>query len=226
MKTVDQGFHEFKFHLTTLEKESLAAKNHRASIKACLEENFGLEEFFQSGSFGNGTNVPIHSDVDRFAVIPRENLPENAMRAIRKVHHVLRLRYSTTKGIRVKPPAIIVPFGTDGIETTEIIPAVFVGTHEGDKIYRIPSPSGGVKWILSAPKALRNYINDLDATHDNKLKPLIRFIKAWKYHRKVPIQSVYLELICAAVARDNGLSTPSVDIARILHLCGPTIWLP
>lgn len=218
MKTLDQGFREFGLQLTTPERESAAAKSHRASIKDCLEENFGLQEFFQSGSFGNGTNVPVHSDVDRFAVIPQENLPVNASAALRKVSIALRRRFRTTLGIRVQRPAVVVPFGVDGLETTEIIPAFFVGTHDGEKVYKIPSPDGGSEWIFSAPKGLRNYINEIDATYDNKLKPLVRFVKSWKYHRKVPIQSVYLELTCAAVANLIGLSTPSIDIARVLHL--------
>ena len=217
MKLVAQGFREFQAQLTTPERESLAAQTHRASIEICLKERFGLEGFFQSGSFGNGTNVPVHSDVDRFAVIPRENLPENALQALRIVHRVLRQRFRTTSGIRIRPPAVVVPFGIDGLETTEIIPAYLAGTQAGEKVYGIPSPSGGAKWILSAPQALRSHINEVDTAHDNKLKPLIRFLKAWKYHRKVRVQSVYLDLTCAAMARYIGLFTPSIDIARVLH---------
>ena len=86
-----------------------------------MKENFGLESFFQSGSFGSGTNVPVHSDVDRFAVIPRENLPSDSWAALRKILRVLSQRFSTTKTIRMKPPAIVIPFGFDGLETTEVI---------------------------------------------------------------------------------------------------------
>lgn len=217
MKTVDQGFREFQTQLTTPDNESFAAKNHRASIEACLKERFGLTAFFQSGSFGNGTNVPIHSDVDRFAVIPRENLPRDSKRALRIVRQTLFQRFSTTLRIRMSPPAIIIPFGVDGLETTEVIPAFNAGPYAGQNVYAIPDPGAGTKWILSAPQALRAFINEVDAAQDNKLKPLIRSLKAWKYHRKVQVQSVYLELTCAALARDTGLLTTSIDIAKVLH---------
>lgn len=217
MKTVDQGFREFQTQLTTPENESSAAKNHRASIEACLKESFGLESFFQSGSFGNGTNIPVHSDVDRFAVIPRENLPRNSRVALRKVCQVLARRFSTTGNIRVNPPAIIMPFGVDGLETTEVIPALDLATHAGHKVYAIPDPGHFANWILSAPQGLRSYINETDTAQDNKLKPLIRSLKAWKYHRKAQVQSIYLELACAALARETGLLTNSIDIARVLH---------
>ena len=212
-----QGFREFQTQLTTPKRESTAAQSHRASIEACLKEQFGLEGFFQTGSYGNGTNIPVHSDVDRFAAIPRENLPENSRLALRAVYLVLKRRFRTTARIRISPPAVIVPFGVDGLETTEVIPVNFVTNHAGHKVYRIPNPSGGINWILSSPQALRNHINEIDDIHDNRLKPLIRFLKAWKYHRKAPIHSVYLDLTCAAMAHHIGLSTPSIDIARVLH---------
>ena len=217
MKTVAQGFREFQTQLTTPEHESKAAQSHRASIEACLKKRFGLDGFFQSGSFGNGTNVPKHSDVDRFAVFPRDSVPINAHQALRVVRQTLAQCFTSTQGIRIKPPAVVIPFGIDGLETTEVIPALDAGTSDGHKVYGIPNPSGGPKWILSAPQALRSYINEVDAKQDNQLKPLIRCLKIWKYHVNVPLQSVYLELTCAAVARHIGLLSPSIDIARILH---------
>ena len=217
MKTVAQGFHEFQTQLTTPESESFAAKSHRASIEACLRGKFGLAAFFQSGSFGSGTNVPVHSDVDRFAVIPRESLPRNSRQALYKVRQALVETFRTTKNIRTKPPAIVIPFGVDGLETTEVIPALDAGMHDDQRVYSIPDPGLSGNWILSAPQALRSHINEIDAFHDNKLKPLIRSLKAWKYHRNVQIQSIYLELACAALAREVGLLTTSIDIARVLH---------
>lgn len=217
MKTIQDGFREFEDQLTTPKQESLSARQHRASIEACLKQNFGLEGFFQSGSFGNGTNIPVHSDVDRFAVIPAENLPKHSVQALRNIRNALAKRFRTTAGIRIKPPAIVIPFGIEGLETTEIIPAYVAATRAGHKVYAIPNPAGGPKWILSAPQALTDYINDVNAKNNHKLKPLIRFVKAWKYQRKVPLQSLYIELVCAAMARDIGLHTPSVDIARILN---------
>lgn len=217
MKTVSQGFREFETQLTTPDWESAAAQSHRASIEACLREQLGLVGFFQSGSFGNGTNVPLHSDVDRFAVFPEGKLPASAIQALSAVHRAVGRRFPTTLGIRIKPPAVIIPFGTQGLETTEVIPAVEVNVSAGYKVYAIPSPSGGSKWIYSAPKALHAHINEVNDTHGSQLKTLIRFLKWWKYQRKVAIQSIYLELSCAAFARHIGLLSPSIDIARILH---------
>jgi len=217
VKTVAQGFREFQTQLTTPENESYAAKKHRSSIEACLKERFNLEAFFQSGSFGNGTNIPVHSDVDRFAVIPRENLSNNPRAVLRAVRIALSRRFPTTVGIKIDPPAVVIPFGVLGIETTDIIPAIDAGSHAGHNVYAIPDPANLANWILSSPQAIRSRINEIDSAHDKKLKPLIRSLKVWKYRRKVPIQSIYLELACTTLASESGLLTTSIDIARVLH---------
>jgi hypothetical protein len=45
-RAVNQGFLDFHDNLTPTPGESEAAKNHRATIKACLENNFGMLRFF------------------------------------------------------------------------------------------------------------------------------------------------------------------------------------
>lgn len=222
MKSIDQGFKDFATRLTTLPRESEAAKRHRASIEACLDNEYGLEGFFQSGSFGNGTNIPQHSDVDRFAVLPGEFMHNNPLVVLRKVHRVLARRFPNTPGIRIRPPAIEIPFGDDGSEKTEVVPAFYASRRSGHDVYFITRPYGAPRWMLSSPGALRAHLNDVDLACDGQLKPLVRFLKSWKYHRKVPIQSIYLELVCAAHARSMGLLMPSVDIAKILHLLRTT----
>ena len=52
--TVEAGFNEFLTELRFSPAENVAAKLHRASIEACLNEAFGLEAFFRTGSLGNG----------------------------------------------------------------------------------------------------------------------------------------------------------------------------
>ena len=216
-KSVSQAFGEFQNQLTTLISESDAAKSHRASIESCLIENLGMTNFFQSGSFGNGTNIPVHSDVDRFAVFPRENLKENSRASLRLVARALSQRFKTTRGIRLKPPAVVVPFGVNGLETTEVIPAYAAGSISNHEVYAIPDPAGP-SWILSCPHSLHSYTNEINAANNEQLKPLVRFVKAWKYARAVPVQSIYLQLACASFARNMVLNSGSVDLARLFNL--------
>jgi hypothetical protein len=89
-----------------------------------------------------------------------------------------------------------VPFGTDAKETTEVVPAwcaKLLKTDSNDYlVYSIPDCDGG--WMASSPAVHNLYVRSSDQALNGKLKPLIRFIKAWKYYLQVPISSFYLEL--------------------------------
>jgi len=191
-RSVSDGFEEFRRRLTTSTAETEAAKSHRASIEACLKNNFGLLRFFRSGSFGNGTNVRSYSDVDYFASLP--SVSSNSSSTLGAMASALRARFPTTYGIRVDSPAVVVPFGTDASEAHEIIPAKL--TDSGDpRMYRIPDGSGG--WMNSSPRAQDEYVSKIDDQTGRKTKPLIRFLKAWKYFNDVPVSSFYLEMVAA-----------------------------
>lgn len=193
-RSVIEGFKQFHRRLTPSATESADARDHRASIEACLKTNFGLRRFFRSGSFGNGTSIRNHSDVDYFASLPAENMKNSSSATLNDVASALRRKFASTPGIRADSPAVIVPFGTDASETTEVIPAARVDS-SGPFVYRIADGSGG--WIRSSPEAQSGYVRSADSAAGDKAKPLIRFLKAWKYYRNVPISSFYLELVAA-----------------------------
>jgi len=115
--TVEAGFREFHGRLTPTGGESQAAKDHRASIEACLEENFEIMRFFRTGSFGNGTSIRGYSDVDYFASIPTKNLKSDSDATLRQMRDVLDARFPHT-GVAVRTPAVLAPFGTDASEST------------------------------------------------------------------------------------------------------------
>ena len=213
-RTVNQGFTDFLSTLTPTIGESTAAKNHRASIKACLESNFDLTSFFRTGSFGNGTSISGYSDVDYFAEIPTCNLQENSTTTLSQVRDALKKRFPTTN-VRVSCPAVVVPFGTDAKESTEVTPGDYIKTTEDEyRVYDIPDCSNG--WMRSSPDAHNAYVREVDEDLSNKVKPLIRFIKAWKYYRNVPISSFYLELRVTKYAEDKSWIIYSKDVNGVL----------
>lgn len=214
-KTVDEGFRVFHSRLTPNSGETEAAKNHRASIESCLKTNFEITRFFRSGSFGNGTNISGYSDVDYFASIPTKNLKQDSSYTLRQVRDTLNTRFPNT-GVHVDTPAIVVPFGNDGSETTEVIPADFIKKTEQDYlVYEIADGNGG--WMRTSPDAHNAYVANVHSEHNNKVKPLVRFLKAWKYYRDVPISSFYLEMWIARYALGEESILYSIDIERIFY---------
>ncbi len=214
-RTVDEGFRDFLKKLTPSSYESDAAKNHRASIEQCIKSNFGLLRFWRTGSFGNGTSISGYSDVDYMASIPTKNLNQNSSYSLAKLRAALAKRFPNT-GVRTSCPAVVVPFGTDAKETTEVTPADYLQTANGFKIYDIPDCTGG--WMEASPDAHNEYVRSVDSKLSSKVKPLIRFIKAWKYLQNVPISSFYLELRVAKYASGEELILYSIDIQRVFAL--------
>jgi Second Messenger Oligonucleotide or Dinucleotide Synthetase domain len=215
-RTVDEGFRDFLARLTASSAESAAASTHRASIEARLKNDFGLKRFFRTGSFGNGTSISGYSDVDYFASLPNDQLTRSSNYTLTKVRNALDARFPYS-GVRVNCPAVEVPVGTVPSETTEVVPAKFARkTDEGYYVYDIPDCSDG--WKVSSPDAHNAYVREQDERLGRKVKPLVRFIKAWKYFRQVPISSFYLELRVAKYAAGESSIVYSIDVKRVLRM--------
>lgn len=213
-RTVDEGFRDFLPRLTPTATESEGAKRHRASIEACLQNNFGLKRFVRIGSFGNGTSISGYSDVDYLACLPTDQLTQTSTASLSKVKTALDNRFPYTD-VRVRCPAVVVPLGLVAAETTEVVPADHVGDRNGYKIYDIADCSGG--WMKASPDAHNEYVRYVDSKLNGKLKPLIRFLKAWKYLRDVPISSFYLELRVAKYASEEKSIVYDIDVKRVLR---------
>lgn len=212
-RTIEEGFRDFLGKLLPGSVETDAAKRHRASIESCLSNNFGLKRFVRIGSFGNGTSISGHSDVDYLACFPTNQLTQTSTASLAKVRNALDKRFPNT-GVHVDCPAVVVPFGSKKSETTEIVPADYLQEKNGFKVYDIPDRSGG--WMHASPDAHNAYVRYVDEKLGGKVKPLIRFVKAWKFFRSVPVSSFYLELRVANYASGESSIVYDIDVKRIL----------
>lgn len=216
-RSIDDGFRDFLTQLTPSAAESAAAKGHRASIESCLKSNFGVSRFFRSGSFGNATSISGYSDVDYFAVVPTSNLKSNSTTSLTAVREALDARFPRT-GVRTNCPAIAVPFGSSAADSTEVVVADDVGKNAaGFQLYDIADCRGG--WKKTSPDAHDAYVRGMDTKLSNKVKPLIRFVKAWRFFNQVPLASFYLELRAAQYCSGESSIVYYVDLARFFgHL--------
>lgn len=192
--TITEAFKEFLKRLTPSLNESEKVSSHINSIKIRLKKDYNLIKFFKSGSFGNGTSIYGFSDSDYFAVFP-EKIKENSKLALELIKKSLIKRFPNTI-IYINSPSIVLEFGkTKGYsgEIFEIIP-VYIGkkTLDGEFIFRMPDGKTG--WIDSIPQLHNKYVTSENKRLKNKLKPLIRFVKAWKYYNDIKIKSFYLEI--------------------------------
>ena len=215
LRTVDEGFRDFLKKLTPSNRETVAAKRHRASIQQCIDVNFQLGRFWRTGSFGNGTSISGYSDVDYMASISGTSLHWRSSVSLAKLSQALATRFPNT-GVRTSCPAVLVPFGADASEATEVTPAHYLRASDGFHIYDIPDCSDG--WTKASPDTHNTYVREADQRLSNKVKPLIRFIKAWKYFQNVPISSFYLELRIAKYASNKNSIVYSIDVHEVFAL--------
>ena len=211
-KTIEDAFGVFHTSLTPFTAETEAVKSHRTSLKQCLENNFNMYNFIRTGSTGNATGISGYSDSDYFAIIPTEKLKSNSASTLAELRTALEIRFPRT-GVYVDSPAVVCPFGIMAAQTTEIVPADYIKTENGYNIYDIPDRNGG--WIRASPLAHNSYVNSINDKLNKKVKPLIRFLKAWKYYNNVPISSFYLEIRVAKYAMGEQSIIYSIDIYNI-----------
>lgn len=213
-RTIDEGFKDFLTQLTPTWTETTKAKSHRESIEQCLDTNYGVLRMFRIGSFGNGTSISGYSDVDYLVSI--KNMPSSSSSdyVLKRMREVLDTRFPNT-GVRVNCPAIAVPFGTTVWERHEMVPGDFMKKEQGYAVYGIPDCADG--WMRASPEAHNAYVREQNERLNMKVKPLIRYIKAWKYYRAVPISSFYLEMRVTKYCEEQTTILYHYDIPFILR---------
>lgn len=213
-RSIEQGFDDFLGNIKATAVETAATVSHRASIKACLENNFGLKRFTRIGSFGNGTNVSGYSDVDYLACLPTTSLKQSSNYSLRLVKEALETRFPNT-GVMVRCPTVVCPFGEYKSQHTEIVVADYVKEENGYKVYEIADGNDG--WMQICPDAHNAYVDAVDKKHGGKVKQLIRLIKAWKCYQNVPIKSFYLEMRVAKYASTEQAIIYDIDVRVLLN---------
>ena len=217
-RSVNQGFVAFHSKITPGSYQTGKAASHKASISRRLEEYYDLKQLFYSGSANNGTNIAYLSDVDFFASIPTKKLKENSSTSLRLIKECLQGRFPNTP-IYVDSPAVVLNFGAGLWDTAEVIPADYLHQTAAKKnVYDIPDGSGG--WMNASPTSHNSYVTAEHRRLSRKLKALIRFAKAWKYYRRVPISSFYLELRIAKMMERESSIFYGIDLATVFRkLC-------
>jgi hypothetical protein len=211
--TTHGAFNELHARLTPRESEIAAASKHRESVLTALKGDFELATFFQSGSWGNGTSVRRYSDVDYFVWLFWEEFREDPWQVLEAVRSTMERRFPKTS-VWVDSPAVRINFGFDASERYEVVPAfIEVGANDDIDTFKIPNPNGG--WMLASPEGQREITRREDERLDGRLRPLIRFLKLWKYANVVPISSYYLEVLATQCVATMGTIIYSWDLAHV-----------
>lgn len=199
-KTSDAWLDELTDLFTPTSTEFDAAKGHRSSIELRLDNHLGLHEMFEIGSLRHGTGVWKHSDADYLASL-RGDKPLSPWTMLNRVKETLQDRFPNST-IVVRRPAVVCDFYD---ATVEVVPAYPSGAG-----YLVADPTDG--WMMTHPKDHNNYVNRVNKKFNGAVKRLARQVKVWKYRRKVPISSCYLEMRVAQHMEGESAYVPLLDL--------------
>jgi hypothetical protein len=218
-KTITEGFQTFLSRIQPLPGERSKAITHKDSVKSCVENNFKCYSMFETGSFGNATGVRHFSDTDYFAPIPVDILTDSSSYFLRKLKEAFQHTFWKTTGIEVNSPAVVIPFGQYASEDIEVTPCNFKGmvTTSLGNYPRYLIPDGNGVWMAASPQAHNAYVKAVDSQLRYKLKPLIQFIKAWKFFNDAQIVSFYLELRITKLLENSVVLSYDETILKILN---------
>ena len=113
----------------------------------------------------------------------------------------------------------MIDFRDNSSRPAEIVPAKLIQQNgDGNFIYEIANGNGNGGWLRSSPDIQNKYVREVHKKLGRKVKPLVTFLKAWKYYHGVPILSFYLEMRVAKYASQKDFIDYSRDVRGILKL--------
>ncbi|MFF8559810.1 hypothetical protein ACF06I_12975 [Streptomyces albidoflavus] len=194
-ETISEAFSEFLRKKTPRAWEREEVGKYRTRIYEVLNSEFEVYNFFQSGSFSNGTGISQVSDVDYFARIPLSRKTARPESFLSSMRGVLEKGLWEAFEVRVSRPTVSIDFKRL-VTQYEVTPGFYERSgSNGEDVFLIPGPGG--TWRESAPKAHLQYVREADSLHSGKVKGLARLLKAWKYEHGIPVSSFYLEMRAA-----------------------------
>lgn len=188
------------------------AKERRDDIEEELKKKTDCAGMIDSGSWTHGTALTGRSDVDWMALFPKESRPVYPSSALASLKTALDGAHWAIWRLKQSSPTVQVEFYSQ--PNFEIVPAYFLREVGVEQLLSIPGP--GNEWIESAPIAHLRFVTEQNVRLDSKLKPLVRLLKAWKYHVGAPVSSFYLEMRAAQYAEGESSIVYDIDLRRVM----------
>lgn len=186
----------FALNLELTEVERAEASRQQVLLRESLRRQLpGVSRDFLAGSFARRTAIrPLH-DVDLVVVLDRaarsDALPPPSA-LLREVRAALQRAYPAKELPVLQNRSVHIDFTGTGIGY-DVLPAVAdIGRPD---LLRIPDRDRD-DWIPTSPERHLAWSARANEASGSKLKPLVKFLKAWRRARGVGIRSFHLEVLC------------------------------
>ena len=199
MRTLEQAVHEFTVNLNLSDRERREAKRQKEVLRANLRAWPVVQRDFISGSYKRGTAIrPLH-DIDLFLVLDRNKDPKltsaSPHEVLLELRERLRAAYPERRDLpKLQNRSVNIQFDGTGIGY-DVVPAFSRKGH-----YLVPDRDLK-RWIQSRPDDHVAVLDRAVKRVGEKLKPLIRMLKAGNQESGKPLRSFHLEVMACAVLK-------------------------
>ena len=188
--SVVEGFNELRDRFLLTQNQSESAKTKVASIKSFFNEQFVMaESAITVGSYARGSIIRVERDVDILAPLSypkyRETYDDDSQAFLYMVRDALNAKFGSTT-VSSKKVAVKLDFTSIAVD---VVPC-FVRQGGG---YFMPNGSG--KWMATNPPFHTTFMNEANAEHDAKLRPLVKLMKFWNIANGHHLSSLHVELM-------------------------------
>lgn len=209
--TVIGGFNELLERLALTDDQRSTASTRISGIRDCFSDTFAMDERVSTiGSYARGTLVRWERDVDLIAPLSVTNYWErykdNSRDFLYMVRNKLNDEYATTK-VSSRQVAAVLDFT---VIRCDVVPAF---RRQGGG-YLIPNGAGG--WQATNPPYHQHFMKNADDAHNDKLKPLVKLMKAWKIANKLSVSSLHMELLTEQLWRNGTMGDRPSAVASTL----------
>jgi len=198
--------------LTALQLQT--ANERITDIRAYFAASLQMQQpVFTIGSANRGTMVAGERDIDLMAVVTdfyANQYRTDSRQFLYDVRTLLARRYPRTD-VGARQLAVVLDFN---VIRTEVVPA-FTRNPNG---YWIANGRQG--WKGTNPPYHAQLVGQADALHGQRLKPLVRLIKAWNVVHALRLRSFHLEMLVKRMWDGNAIGVWPAAVAGTLRVLG------
>jgi len=220
--TVIGAFDELRAQLQVTSTQKATAQAHVNGLVSFFRENFVLasdDEVFATGSYRRETMVRWTRDVDVIATLSVSKYNavygNDSSKLLYMVREALNKRYGSTT-VSSKKVAVKLDFSDI---VADVVPC-FLRKGGG---YLIPNGTGG--WRATNPPFHSRLMRDANIAKDQRLKPLVKLIKAWNIANGHHLASIHVELMVERIWREASSVSAPYPLAVAQSLKAMPGWL-
>lgn len=176
------------------------ASQYQTMVREMLRKSLGgVKHDFLSGSYARHTAIrPLH-DVDMIVVLDGEKRArlrsENPRKTLYALYSALNEAFDRhPTGAEILNRAVCIRF-LGGQMKIDVVPAF---ENSNKDLLEIPDHHE-MAWVHTDPKWIITESRRLNRESGNLLKPIVKFIKKWRFIWNIKLKSFHVELMCNAI---------------------------